>query len=60
MQYHQGQSTLPRLTALLQSVGVAISEREIQRLLTEKQDGFLDENRDVLRAGLEDLALGIG
>ena len=53
MQYHQGQNTLPRLKALLHSVGVAISEREIQRLLTEKQDGFLDENRDVLRAGLE-------
>jgi hypothetical protein len=53
MQYHQGQSTLPRVTALLHSVGVAISEREIQRLLTAQQDGFLDENRDVLRAGLE-------
>jgi uncharacterized small protein (DUF1192 family) len=53
MQYHQAQSTLPRLTALLHSVGVSISEREIQRLLTEKQDGFLDENRNVLRAGLE-------
>jgi Transposase IS66 family len=53
MQYHQGQSTLPRLTALLRSVGVSISEREIQRLLTEKQGGFLDENRDVLRTGLE-------
>ena len=53
MQYHQGQSTLPRLTALLHSVGVSISEREIQRLLTEKQGGFLDENRDVLRTGLE-------
>src|ERR1700756_2923685 len=53
MQYHQGQSTLPRLTALLQSVGVSISKREVQRLLTEKQEGFLDEARDVLRAGLE-------
>ena len=53
MQYHQGQSTLPRLTALLQSVGLVISKREIQRLLSEKQDGFLDEARDVLRAGLE-------
>ena len=52
MQYHQGQTTLPRLAALLQSVGLSISEREIQRLLTEKQDGFLDETRDVLRAGL--------
>ena len=52
MQYHQGQSTLPRLTALLHSVGVSISPREVQRLLTEKQQGFLDEARDVLRAGL--------
>jgi Transposase IS66 family len=53
MQYHQGQTTLPRLTALLHSVGVSISKREIQRLLTEKQEGFLDEACDVLRAGLE-------
>jgi hypothetical protein len=53
MQYHQGQTTLPRLTALLHSVGVSISQREIQRLLTGRQDGFLDENRAVLRAGLE-------
>jgi hypothetical protein len=52
MQYHQGQTTLPRLTALLHALGVSISEREIQRLLIAKQDGFLDENRDVLRAGL--------
>jgi hypothetical protein len=44
---------LPRLTALLQSVGVSISKREVQRLLTEQQDGFRDEARDVLRAGLE-------
>jgi hypothetical protein len=53
MQYHQGQTTLPRLAALLQSVGLSISKREIQRLLTEKHDGFLAEARDVLRAGLE-------
>jgi Transposase IS66 family len=53
MQYHQGQSTLPRLTALLHSVGVSISKREVQRLLTEKQQDFLDEAREVLRAGLE-------
>jgi transposase IS66 family protein len=53
MQYHQGQTTLPRLTALLHSVGVSISKREVQRLLTDKQNGFLDEARDVLRAGLE-------
>jgi hypothetical protein len=53
MQYHQGQTTLPRLSALLHSLGVSISKREVQRLLTEKQQGFLDEARDVLRAGLE-------
>ena len=53
MQYHHGQTTLPRLATLLQSVGVAISKREIQRLLTEGQDGFLAESRDVLRAGLQ-------
>jgi hypothetical protein len=53
MQYHQGQTTLPRLAGLLQSVGLSISKREIQRLLTETQDGFLDEARDVLRAGLQ-------
>ena len=53
MLYHQGQTTLPRLTALLHSLGVSISKREIQRLLTERQDDFLDEARDVLRAGLE-------
>jgi hypothetical protein len=53
MQYHQGQSTLPRLTSLLQSVGLSISKREVQRLLTEKHDGFLAEARDVLRAGLQ-------
>ena len=51
MQYHQGQTTLPRLAALLQSVGLSISEREIQRRLTEKQDGLRDETRDVRRAG---------
>jgi hypothetical protein len=53
MQYHQGQTTLPRLTALLQSVGLSISNREVQRLLTDKRDGFLEEAHDVLRAGLE-------
>jgi hypothetical protein len=53
MQYHQGQTTLPRLTALLQSVDLSISKREVHRLLTEKHEDFLDEARDVLHAGLE-------
>jgi len=53
MQYHQGQSTLPRLATFLRSVGVAISKRQLQRLLTDKQKDFVAEARDVLRAGLE-------
>ena len=53
MQYHQGQSTLPRLLALLRSVGVSISKRQLQRLLTDNKDDFVAEARDVLRAGLE-------
>ena len=52
MQCHQGQSALPRLTALLQSVGLSICKREAKRLLTEKHDVFLDETLDALRAGL--------
>lgn len=56
MLYHQGQSTLPRVTALLRSMGVAISERQVQRLLTEQHDPFLREARDVLRAGLQTAA----
>ena len=52
-QYHQAQTTLPRLTAQLRAIGIAISKRQIQRLLTEGQEAFLNEDRDVLRAGLE-------
>ena len=53
MQYHQGQSTLPRLLAFLRSVGVSISKRQLQRLLTEKHDDFIAEAQAALRAGLE-------
>ena len=53
MQYHQGQSTLPRLLVYLRSVGVSISKRQLQRLLTDKQDDFVSEAQAVLRAGLE-------
>ena len=52
MQYHQCQSTLPRLLVLLRSMGVAISQRQLQRLLTAKHDGFIAEAQNVLRAGL--------
>ena len=52
-QYHQGQVTVPRLLALLQAIGVGISKRQLMRLLIDRQDEFLAEARDVLRAGLE-------
>ena len=52
-QHHQGQVTVPRLAAQLRGIGVAISKRQLMRLLIAGQDGFLAENRDVLRAGLE-------
>jgi transposase IS66 family protein len=54
--YHQGQVTMPRLLALLRAVGIMISKRQLVRLLDAGQDGFLDEARDVLRAGLASAA----
>jgi hypothetical protein len=51
-QYHQAQVTVPRLLALLRAFGISISKRQIVRLLLAGQDGFLNEARDVLRAGL--------
>ena len=51
-QYHQAQVTMPRLLALLRGFGVIISKRQIVRLLIAGQEAFLDEARDVLRAGL--------
>ncbi len=55
-QYHQGQVTVPRLLALLRTLGIVISKRQVVRLLIEGQGGFLDEARDVLRAGLSSAA----
>jgi Transposase IS66 family len=52
MQYHQGQVTVERLVAQLQAIGVSISKRQVMRLLIDGQDDFLDESREVLRAGL--------
>ena len=52
MQYHQGQVTVPRLVAQLRDIGIDISKRQVMRLLTAGKDAFLDESRDVLRAGL--------
>jgi hypothetical protein len=55
-QYHQGQTTVPRLVTLLRGFGIDISKREVVRLLTTGHDGFREEARDVLRAGLASAA----
>ena len=47
---------MPRLLALLRACGIIISKRQLVRLLIAKQDGFLAEARDVLRAGLASAA----
>ena len=51
-QYHQGQVTVPRSVAQLQAIGITISKRQVVRLLSAGQDIFLEEARDMLRAGL--------
>jgi hypothetical protein len=51
-QYHEAQTTVPRLVTLLRGLRIFISKRQVVRLLIEGQDGFLTEARDVLRAGL--------
>jgi hypothetical protein len=53
MQHHQGQVTVERLTMQLRALGVSISKRQVMRLLIDRQDDFLAENQDVLRAGLQ-------
>src|SRR5215218_9276873 len=55
-QYHQGQTTVPRLVAQLRAVGIAISKRQVVRLLIADQRRFLDESRAVLRVGLASAA----
>jgi len=53
MQYHQGQVTVERLVTQLQAIGVSISKRQVMRLLIDRQEVFLGETGDVLRAGLQ-------
>ena len=55
-QYHQGQVTVPRLLEQFQAFGVAISKRQLMRLLNADKRPFLNEARDVLRAGLASAA----
>src|SRR5215213_5293366 len=49
----QGQVTTERLTAILNGMGVEISKRQVVRLLTANLDTFAEEDRQVLRAGLQ-------
>jgi hypothetical protein len=55
-QYRQEQVTAPRLVTQLRAIGIDISKRQVGRLLIVGHDGFLDEARDMLRAGLESAA----
>ncbi len=51
-QHHQGQVATPRLLAQLLAIGIEISKRQLMRLLIAGHEPFLEEARDVLRAGL--------
>ncbi len=48
----QGQVTTPRLTEMLNSIGVEISKRQVVRLLTTDLTPFVEEDSAVLHAGL--------
>ena len=47
---------MPRLLAQVRAIGIDVSKRQVVRLLNAGKDAFLDEARDVLRAGLETAA----
>ena len=51
-QYHQSQTTMPRLLRQLQDIGIVISKRQLVRLLNKGKDAFLGEAGEVLRTGL--------
>jgi hypothetical protein len=48
----QGQVTTERLTDLLNGIGLAISKRQVVRLLTTDLEAFAQEDRAILQAGL--------
>jgi hypothetical protein len=54
--YHQGQTTVERLLALLCGIGVEISKRQVVRLLSEGQEVFVAEADAVLESGLKTAA----
>ena len=50
--YYLGQSTKPRITQLLNDLGVSISDRKVGRMLTDDVRGLVDESYQVLTAGM--------
>lgn len=52
MLHFQGQMTCERIVAVLAGLGLAISKRQVVRLLTAKLEDFRAEDEAVLRAGL--------
>jgi Transposase IS66 family len=52
-QYHQCNVTQPLLLEQLRELGLDISAGQIDRLLTQGQDGFHQEKAEVLSAGLQ-------
>ncbi len=52
MLHFQGQMTCERIVTLLTGAGVAISKRQVVRLLTAELEGFRAEDEAVFRAGL--------
>ncbi len=52
MLYFEGQMTCERIVALLAGIGLAISKRQVVRLLSAKLARFREEDEAVLRAGL--------
>ena len=55
-QYHPGQVTVPRIVAHLRDLGMAISKRQVVRLLIAGKEDFLAEAAGVLKSGLESAA----
>ena len=53
MLYHQCQSTVGRIAAMLNAVGLDISERQVGRFLNADAGGIVEEQQEVLRAGME-------
>jgi hypothetical protein len=53
VQHHQGRVTTERLTRLLNELGLAVSKRQVLRLLNDSHAAFAAEAAAVLGAGLE-------